>query len=81
MSALSSMWTVEGNHLKVVTVASGVEDVIAEADVPPELEDALRAVLAMLTLNTLIFSATPAERAVARLRELGPDSPDPGSGR
>ncbi len=77
MAALSSMWTVEGNHLKVVTVASSVEDVIADADVPAELEDALRSVLAMLTLNTLIFTAAPAERALARLRQLGPDSPDP----
>jgi predicted ATPase/DNA-binding SARP family transcriptional activator len=77
MAALSSMWTVEGNHLKVVTVASSVEDVIADADVPAELEDPLRSVLAMLTLNTMIFTATPAERAVRRLRELGPDSPDP----
>jgi predicted ATPase/DNA-binding SARP family transcriptional activator len=77
MAALSSMWTVEGNHLKVVTVASSVEDVVADAEVPPELEDALRNVTAMLALNTLIFSASPAQRAIARLRKLGPGDTDP----
>jgi predicted ATPase len=70
--ALSTMWTIEGNHVKVVTVASGVEDVVADADVPAELEDPVRAVLAMLVLNTLVFAGTDAERASARLRALGP---------
>ena len=42
----------------------------------PTLEDPLRGVLAMLVLNTMIFSASPAERALARLRALGPGETD-----
>ncbi len=71
-ATLSYLWTVEGNHVQLVTVASGVEDLVAEAEVPPELEGPLRAVLAVITFNSFLFAGCPAERALVRLRRLGP---------
>jgi predicted ATPase/tetratricopeptide (TPR) repeat protein len=72
MAALADFWTVEGNHLKVVNVAEPVEDLVVGADVPPELETPVRAILGILAVNTMIFSGAPAPRSVARLGELGP---------
>ena len=77
MAVLAGFWSVEGNHLKVVNVAEPVEDVVADADVPPGLDVAMRAVLGTLVVNTMIFSGAPAPRALARLRALGP-GPAPG---
>ena len=74
MALLSSFWTVEGNHLKVINVATQVEDVVAEAPVPPELEDTLRVVLGALLVNTMIFTGGPGTRSITRLQELGPGS-------
>ena len=74
MALLALFWTVEGNHLKVINVATQVEDVVAEAVVPPDLDDALRIVLGALLVNTMIFTGGPGTRSIARLRELGPGS-------
>ncbi len=72
MALLSSYWSVEGSHLKVVNLAAQVEDVVAEAPVPPDLEDPLRLVLCALVVNTMIFSSAPSPRALAALRRVGP---------
>jgi hypothetical protein len=72
MAALSDLWTIEGSHLKVVNHAGAVVGLATGAEVPADLADELRVVLAATGLNTLIFSARPAVAAFARLRELGP---------
>jgi predicted ATPase/DNA-binding SARP family transcriptional activator len=77
MALLSTFWSVEGSHLKVVNVASEVEDVVCDADLPLDREDALRIVLGALLVNTLIFAGEPAARALEKLRVLGPGDGDP----
>ncbi|KQW43119.1 hypothetical protein ASC77_22820 [Nocardioides sp. Root1257] len=71
MACLSDFWTIEGSHLKVVNIAPEIEDVVADAAVSPELEDALRATLVALAFNSMIFSDSVAGRAFDRLEQLG----------
>jgi predicted ATPase/DNA-binding SARP family transcriptional activator len=77
MAALAGLWTVEGDHLKVIALAAPVEDVLAEAPVPEELADALRVTLSATVTNTMILTSAPSPRALARLRRLGPGSGAP----
>jgi hypothetical protein len=76
MACLSDFWTVEGSHLKVVGLATEVEDVIAEAEVAAARLPALRVTLAAVVLNSMIFSDAMTSRALARLEELGPGPED-----
>ncbi|MDF1603866.1 BTAD domain-containing putative transcriptional regulator [Nocardioides sp. YIM 152315] len=71
MACLSDFWTIEGSHLKVVNVSAAVEDVVVEAQVPPELEEALRTTLVAIAFNTMIFADSLAGRAFDRLEQLG----------
>jgi hypothetical protein len=77
MAALSTFWDIEGDHLKLVNVASEVEDVVVEAVLADDREDPLRVVLGAVLVNTLILSGEPAIRSLARLRELGAGHGDP----
>src|SRR5437764_8770319 len=77
MAALSTFWDIEGDHLKLVNVATEVEDVVVEAVLPDDREDALRVVLAAVLVNTLILTGEPATRSLARLRTLGAGHGDP----
>lgn len=71
---LMGFWSIEGTHLKVVTVSSAAEALLHDAELPAELDEILRAVLGAVVVNSMIFSTGVAARAVARLRELGPGS-------
>jgi predicted ATPase/DNA-binding SARP family transcriptional activator len=75
-AALVSCWSVQGAHLRVVTLAEQLEDVLHDAEVAPELENALRGVLVSIVVNSMIFGDHRTDRALARLRLLGP-GPDP----
>ena len=77
MAALAGLWTVQGDHLKVVALATPVEDVLAEAPVPEELLDALRVTLSTTVVNTMILTDAPSPRSLARLEELGPGTGEP----
>ncbi|MFC6344411.1 ATP-binding protein, partial [Nocardioides hankookensis] len=72
MACLSDFWTIEGSHLKVVNVAPDVEDVVADATISPELEDAFRATLVAIAFNSMIFTDSAVGRAFDRLEALGP---------
>jgi predicted ATPase/tetratricopeptide (TPR) repeat protein len=71
VACLSDFWTIEGSHLKVVNVSPEVEDLVVEALVSPELEEALRTTLVAIAFNSMIFSDTVVGRAFDRLEELG----------
>lgn len=71
-SALVSAWSVQGAHVRVVTVGNQLEDVLHDAEVGPEHEDPLRGVLASIVINSMIFGDRPTDRSLARLRRLGP---------
>ncbi len=77
MAALSGLWTVQGDHLKVVALATPVEDVLAEAAVPEELSDALRVTLSTMVVNTMILTDAPSPRSLGRLQQLGPGTGAP----
>jgi len=70
-ACLSDFWTIEGSHLKVVNLSPEVEDVVADARVGAEFEEALRATLVAIAFNTLIFSDSVSGRSFDRLEELG----------
>jgi len=72
MACLSDFWTIEGSHLKVVNVAPDVEDVVADAEISPDFEDAFRTTLVAIAFNSMIFTDSAAGRAFDRLEELGP---------
>lgn len=77
MAALAGLWTVQGDHLKVVSLAAPVEDVLADAPVPDELADALRATLSTTLVNTMILTGAPSPRSLARLQQLGAGTGQP----
>jgi len=70
MACLSDFWTVEGSHLKVVTLAHEVEEVVADAEVTDDLVPALRSTLSAIAFNSMIFSEYGTDRALARLESL-----------
>jgi len=72
LAALSLLWTIEGTHLKVIDLAEAVDDVVGAAEVVPGMEDATRAALAVLVMNTMIFTGVRTPRVLERLRDLGP---------
>ncbi|WP_395691684.1 ATP-binding protein [Nocardioides sp.] len=71
MACLADFWTIEGSHLKVVNLSHEVEDLLVEAEVAPELEEALRTTLVAIAFNTMIFSDTLEGRSFDRLERLG----------
>jgi predicted ATPase/tetratricopeptide (TPR) repeat protein len=70
MACLADFWTIEGSHLKVVNISHEVEHVVAEAEVDPSFEDALRATLVAVAFNSMIFSDTMEGLAFDRLEQL-----------
>ena len=70
MACLADFWTIEGSHLKVVNVSHEVEQVVAGAEVSPELEDALRTTMVAVAFNSMIFSDSLEGRAFERLESL-----------
>ncbi len=72
VACLSDFWTIEGSHLKVVNLASDVEDVVLDARVSGEHEESLRTTLVAIAFSSMIFSDTVAGRSFDRLEELGP---------
>jgi hypothetical protein len=77
MAALAGLWTIQGDHLKVIALATPVEDVLADAPVPEELADDLRVALATTVINTMIIRDAPSPRSLARLEQLGPGTGEP----
>lgn len=71
-AALLSCWSVQGAHLRVVTIGARLEDLLHDADVAPELENALRGVLVSVVVNSMIFGDHRSDRSLDRLRSLGP---------
>lgn len=71
VACLSDYWTIEGSHLKVVNLAPEVEELVVDAEVGPELEEAYRTTLAAIAFNSLIFSDSADGRTFDRLEELG----------
>ncbi len=78
LSALIAFWSVEGSHLKVLSLAVPALPLLAEGEVSPEAEDNLRAALASILFTRRIFGGASSMTAgLERLRTLGPASPDP----
>ncbi len=70
--ALAACWTIEGDHLGVLSLGREVLDLVTAAEPAPGTNGhELRGVLAGLVVTTTVFTGTPPPAAVARLVELG----------
>ncbi len=70
MACLADFWTIEGSHLKVVTISGDVEELVGVADVDPSLHEALRSTLVAVAFNTMIFSDSLQSTAFDRLEQI-----------
>ncbi|WP_300682464.1 NB-ARC domain-containing protein [Nocardioides sp.] len=70
-ATLSTFWTIEGSHLKVLRFAEQIGDVLADRTIPDEIADAARVALVAVLSNRMIFAGGFHEGALATLRRLG----------
>jgi predicted ATPase/DNA-binding SARP family transcriptional activator len=74
LAALGLLWTMRGEHLRLVVLARAVADALRGWRPPPELADAARAAVAITLNNSLMIGGDEANGPMmVLLRELGPD--------
>jgi hypothetical protein len=72
VGVMASFWTIEGDHLAVMEIATRSLELVSTAPDPePEHVAELRGVLAAVVVTTTIFSGTPPAAALERLAALG----------
>ncbi len=71
MAALADFWTIRGDHPRVVTLGSAVEQAIDGWIPPAELADQTRTVLSTLVIAGAIFRGGPAGESRRALAALG----------
>jgi hypothetical protein len=71
MATLGAFWSVEGGHVKVLSLGEAVEEALRDFEPPAELEDATRDVLSLLIINATIIGGPQPAPALDRLRKLG----------
>ena len=77
LATLGLFWTIRGEHPRLIALTTAIADAVRDWQPPPELEDTVRAALAM-TLMTVMVTL---DRRSAPIRELmarlGPGDGDP----
>lgn len=76
LATLAPYWMIRGDHSSVFGLAGAVQELLEDFRPAPDQTDELRAVLADVTIGTMILGGETLERPLSRLRELGPGSPD-----
>jgi predicted ATPase len=71
-AALSTFWTIEGSHLKVVGFAAQVGGFLTAGEVPDELADLARMALVAVIANSMIFTGGVEPATLDLLTRLGP---------
>ena len=74
LAVLGLLWTMRGEHLRLVTLAGAVAEAIHGWRPPPDLANATRAALAITVNNSMMIGGGEADGPMmALLRQLGPD--------
>jgi predicted ATPase/DNA-binding SARP family transcriptional activator len=74
LAALGLLWTMRGEHLRLVVLARAVAEAVRGWLPPPDLADAARAAVAITLNNSMMIGGGEADGPMmALLRQLGPD--------
>jgi len=74
LAALGLLWTMRGEHLRLITLAGAVAEAVRGWLPPPDLANAARAALAITVNNSMMIGGGEADGPMmALLRQLGPD--------
>jgi predicted ATPase/DNA-binding SARP family transcriptional activator len=74
LAALGLLWTMRGEHLRLIAVAGAVAEAIRGWRPPPDLADAARAAVAITLNNSIMIGGREADGPLMDLlRQLGPD--------
>jgi predicted ATPase/DNA-binding SARP family transcriptional activator len=72
LAALGLLWTIRGEHLRLVVLASAVAEAVRGWLPPPDLANAARAAVAITLNNSLMIGGEADGPMMALLRQLGP---------
>jgi len=73
LAALGLLWTMRGEHLRLVVLARAVADAVRGWLPPPDLANATRAAVAITLNNSMMIGGEADGPMMALLRQLGPD--------
>jgi predicted ATPase/DNA-binding SARP family transcriptional activator len=74
LAALGLLWTMRGEHLRLVVLAQAVAEAVRGWLPPPDLADAARTAVAITVNNSMMVGSGAADGPMmALLRQLGPD--------
>jgi predicted ATPase/DNA-binding SARP family transcriptional activator len=77
LAALGLLWTMRGEHLRLVVLAGAVAEAVRGWLPPPDLADAARAAIAVTLNNSLMIGGGEADGPMmVLLRQLGPEPGD-----
>lgn len=72
LAALGTLWTMRGEHIRVLVLGRAARDALRDWTPPPELADTARAAVAIAVNNALAVTGEPEPDLSALLRRLGP---------
>ncbi|HEY3869710.1 MAG TPA: BTAD domain-containing putative transcriptional regulator [Actinocrinis sp.] len=72
LAALGTLWTMRGEHVRLLVLVNGVSDALRDWTPPPGLADTARAAVAVTLNNSLMISGGHSAPLLALLRRLGP---------
>ena len=73
LAALGLLWTMRGEHIRLLVLARAVSDAVGGWLPPPDLADAARAAVAITLNNSMMIGGEADGPMMALLRQLGPD--------
>jgi len=73
LAALGLLWTMRGEHLRLVVLAGAVAEAVDGWLPPPDLANAARAAVAVTLNNSMMIGGEADGSLMALLRQLGPD--------
>jgi predicted ATPase/DNA-binding SARP family transcriptional activator len=74
LAALSSFWTIKGEHARVISLAAAVEDALRGWSPAPELVDATVAAATMIVMNTMVGDIADSAACLDLLARFGEQS-------
>ena len=72
LAALGTLWTMRGEHIRVLVLSRAARDTLRDWTPPPELADTARAAVAIAVNNALAVTGEPEPDLFGLLRRLGP---------